>query len=95
MLAYRNLYKDQLSEIPRTKVEKEHTGYDSHRGWVFMCNSFQEKSVAVRTYQSLLSLNHQYTYFTPNNQKRTGRSIKGERSLFIYGDHFFKLAYKK
>lgn len=66
MLAYRNLYQDQLSEVPRTKEERETAGYDNHRGWVFMCKSFQEKPVAVRTYQTLFALNQQYIYFTPN-----------------------------
>lgn len=87
MLAYRYLFKDQLSEIPKKRAEKENTGYDSHRGWVFLCNSFQEKPIAVRTYQSLFSLTKEYTYYTPNTffqkHKRHAAALRWLNAMVI------------
>lgn len=77
MHVFRELFKDQLTENPKKQVEKQQNGYNSHLGWVFVCNKFVEKPRSVRTYQSLFAASDSYTYFTPNTFYRNDQRHSG------------------
>lgn len=87
MNAYRALFRDQLTETPKKQVEKQQTGYNSHLGWVFVCNQFHEKPKAVRTYHSLYGASEAYTYYTPNtfyrNDRRDSGALRWLNAMFI------------
>lgn len=77
MNAYRAIFGDTLTETPKKQIEKQQTGYNSHLGWVFVCNKFHEKPKAVRTYHSLFGASEAYTYFTPNTFYRNDQRHAG------------------
>ncbi|RFB09916.1 hypothetical protein DZB84_23425 [Bacillus sp. HNG] len=77
MNAYRAIFRDQLTETPKKQIEKVQTGYNSHLGWVFVCNQFHEKPKAVRTYRSLFGASETYTYYTPNTFYRNDQRHSG------------------
>lgn len=77
MNAYREIFRDQLTEIPKKQIEKQEQGYNSHLGWVFICNQFHEKPKAVRTYHSLFGATEAYTYYTPNTFYRNDQRHEG------------------
>lgn len=77
MDAYRNLFGDQLTEVPKRNYEKQQKGYNSHLGWVFVCNQFHKKPKAVRTYHSLFGASEAYTYYTPNTFYRNDQRHAG------------------
>jgi hypothetical protein len=77
MNAYKSIFGDQLTDTPKKQVEKQQTGYNSHLGWVFVCNKFYEKPKAVRTYHSLYGASGDYTYFTPNTFYRNDQRHSG------------------
>jgi hypothetical protein len=77
MNAYRAIFRDQLTETPKKQIEKQQTGYNSHLGWVFICNQFHEKPKAVRTYHSLFGASEAYTYYTPNTFYRNDQRHEG------------------
>lgn len=77
MNAYRAIFKDQLTEAPKKQIDKQQTGYNSHLGWVFVCNQFNEKPKAVRTYHSLFGASEAYTYYTPNTFYRNDQRHAG------------------
>lgn len=77
MNAYREIFRDQLTEVPKKQIEKQQQGYNSHLGWVFVCNQFHEKPKAVRTYHSLFGATEAYTYYTPNTFYRNDQRHEG------------------
>lgn len=77
MNAYREIFKDQLTEVPKKQIEKQQQGYNSHLGWVFVCNQFHEQPKAVRTYHSLFGATEAYTYYTPNTFYRNDKRHEG------------------
>lgn len=77
MNTYRAIYGDQLTEKPKKQIEQQQSGYNSHLGWVFVCNKFEEKPKAVRTYHSLFGASKAYTYYTPNTFYRNDRRDTG------------------
>ncbi|CAK6481409.1 primase C-terminal domain-containing protein [Peribacillus castrilensis] len=87
MNALTSIYRDQLSEAPKKKKDKSQTGYSSHLGWVFVCNRFNEKPKAIRTYHSLYSVAEAYTYFTPNtfyrNDSREQATLRWVNALSV------------
>ncbi|OHR74069.1 primase C-terminal domain-containing protein [Bacillus sp. UMB0893] len=87
MNAYRDLFGDQLTETPKRQLEKQKTGYNSHLGWVFVCNKFNEKPKAVRTFHSLFGAAEAYTYFTPNtffrNDQRHAGALRWLNAMVI------------
>jgi len=76
MNAYRDIFRDQLTEAPKKQMEKQQQGYNSHLGWVFVCNQFNEKK-AVRTYRSLFGATEAFTYYTPNTFYRNDQRHEG------------------
>lgn len=87
MNAYREIFGDQLTEAPRKQNEKQQHGYNSHLGWVFVCNQFHEQPKAVRTYHSLFGATEAYTYYTPNtfyrNDKRHAGALRWLNAMVI------------
>lgn len=87
MNAYRAIFGDQLTETPKKQLEKQQNGYNSHLGWVFVCNQFNEKPKAVRTYHSLFGASEAYTYFTPNtffrNDQRHAGALRWLNAMVI------------
>lgn len=77
MSALREIFGDQLTEAPKKQVHKQNTGYSSHLGWVFVCNEFQERPKAVRTYHSLFGASEAYAYYTPNTFYRNDQRHAG------------------
>ncbi|MRX56576.1 hypothetical protein GJU41_21750 [Bacillus idriensis] len=77
MNAYRDLFGDQLTETPKRQLEKQQSGYNSHLGWVFVCNKFNEKPKAIRTFYSLYGAAGAHTYFTPNTFYRNDQRHAG------------------
>lgn len=77
MNAYREIFRDQLTEVPKKQIEKQQEGYNSHLGWVFVCNRFYEKPKAIRTYHSLFGATEAYTYYTPNTFYRNDQRYEG------------------
>ena len=87
MNAYRDLFGDQLTETPKRQLEKQQSGYNTHLGWVFVCNKFNEKPKAVRTFHSLFGAAEAYTYFTPNtffrNDQRHAGALRWLNAMVI------------
>lgn len=77
MNAYRAIFRDQLTETPKKQSDKQQGGYNSHLGWVFVCNQFHEQPKAVRTYHSLFGATEAYTYYTPNTFYRNDQRHEG------------------
>lgn len=77
MNTYKAIFGNQLTETPKKQIEKQQTGYNSHLGWVFVCNQFNEKPKAVRTYHSLFGASKAYTYYTPNTFYRNDQRHAG------------------
>ncbi|WP_243292840.1 primase C-terminal domain-containing protein [Bacillus sp. FJAT-47783] len=73
MNALKAIFQDQLTEAPKKQKDKQQSGYNSHLGWVFVCDRFNEKPKAIRTYRSLYSMASYTTYFTPNTFYRNDR----------------------
>lgn len=80
MNALKAIFQNQLTEAPKTKREKQQTGYGSHLGWTFLAEHANDRPKAVRTYQTLFSVSKDYTYFTPNtfchNKKRSQANLR-------------------
>lgn len=83
MQALKHIFQDQLTAAPKSKKEKQKSGYGSHAGWTFIAKKANGRPVeqkAVRTYQTLFSATKEYTYFTPNtfyhNKKRDQNSLR-------------------
>ncbi|MDQ0862376.1 primase C-terminal domain-containing protein [Bacillus sp. V2I10] len=87
MNAYREIFGDQLTEAPKRQSERQQTGYNSHLGWVFVCNKFNEKPKAIRTFHSLYGAAEAYTYFTPNtffrNDQRHAGALRWLNAMVI------------
>lgn len=77
MNTYRAIFGDQLTETPKKQVQKTHSGYNSHLGWVFVCQTFNERPKALRTYHSLFGASENYTYYTPNTFYRNDQRHSG------------------
>lgn len=77
MNALREIYRDQLTDLPKKQIDKQQSGYNSHLGWVYVCNTFYEKPKAVRTYRSLFGATEAYTYYTPNTFYRNDQRHEG------------------
>lgn len=68
---YREIYQDQLTEKAKNKQQQQQTGYSTHLGWVFVCDNFQERPKAFRTYNSLFAASQNAAYYTPNTFYRS------------------------
>lgn len=77
MNALRSIFKDQLTETPKRKSQKQHEGFNSHLGWVFVTNDCSQTPISVRTYHSLFDATNSYTYYTPNTFYRNDKREKG------------------
>lgn len=86
MLAYRNLFQQQLTEAPKKKMDKQFSGYNNELGWVFLSNDCKELK-SVRTYHSLFSAVGNYTYYTPNtfyrNDQRNEASLRWLNAMVV------------
>lgn len=86
MNAFKQIFKDQLTEKAKKKSEKEQNGYNSHLGWVFICNDFGRPK-SVRTFKSLFAASKAYTYYTPNtfyrNDQRHAGSLRWLNAMVI------------
>jgi Primase C terminal 1 (PriCT-1) len=70
---YQFIYQDQLTEKAKNKQQQQHSGYSKHLGWVFVCDKFQERPKAFRTYNSLFAASQNAAYYTPNTFYRSDR----------------------
>lgn len=86
MEAYRELFREQLTERPKKMLEKTQEGYDRTHGWVFLTNDFKNFK-AVRTYATLFKMYKDYTYFTPNtfyrNDQRHSAALRWLNAIVV------------
>ncbi|OUS68561.1 hypothetical protein B1748_33585 [Paenibacillus sp. MY03] len=69
--AFRLLFGNQLTEMPK-RFPTEATGRAKTLGWVFVSSDCRNMK-ACRTYQTLLAMSGQHTYYTPNTFYRNDR----------------------